>query len=78
MVGKSRHNPTNFLILHKPVILFLNYSSSTTTLRWERERKGAENMSEKEQGLKSDQSSHTKKLSVHHSASLATLTTRYD
>lgn len=67
MVGwgrKSQHNPTNLLVLHTIIILTLNPSSSTTMLRWEGEIKGAENTSRKEQGLKSDQSSHIKRVPI--------------
>lgn len=40
---KSHRNPTNSLILQATIIVTLNPSSSTTMLRWEGERKGAEN-----------------------------------
>lgn len=45
---KSHRNPTNFLVLHATIIVTLNPSSSTTILRWEGERKGAENTSRKQ------------------------------
>lgn len=45
---KSHRNPTNSLVLQATIIVTLNPSSSTTMLRCEGERKGAENTSRKE------------------------------
>lgn len=46
---KSHHNPINFLVLRATIIVTINPSSSTHHhVRWEGERKGAENTSRKE------------------------------